>query len=154
MRLRARTENVARVMGTLNRLSDEMDREEREAIRQLGREGQQILRSHAPSESGRLEEGIRFRTTEKQVSFSVRALDPDTGYNYAAVTRFGHRLEFIEPVAGKALMLPEPGRPFSARVPGYKPESDWVDGAFAEFVALVESRAEQISQRLELVART
>src|SRR5687767_6696109 len=50
-------------------------------------------------DSGTLQRGIQARQTGR-LSFDihVRAIDPESGFNYAPVTRFGHDVEIIRPL--------------------------------------------------------
>lgn len=143
------------------------------AMRRMRDAGEEILAFHAPFESGRLAEGIRGVIRGRQVLvFTARAVDPDSGFDYVAVTRFGHRVERIypgqkarsvtspvavtsrgtrriAPVGGAKVLNTKLG--FFGSVKGYRPARDWVERGVDEIEDLAGREAEVIGRG---VART
>src|SRR3954466_8881072 len=70
-----------------------------ESARNVGADAELIYQAAAPHRSGRLKAGIRAIPTGDSVTVTARAVDPDSKFDYVAVTRFGHRKEIIVPVA-------------------------------------------------------
>jgi hypothetical protein len=128
-------------------------------LKKLRSAGEELLALHAPEESGRLISGIRGIIRGRRILvFTVRAEDPDSGFDYVDVTRFGHRVARIYP-GQKARSVTSPvaltaaGTPritsgrgaradifrgakvlktkhgYFASVRGYKPSRDWVEPA-------------------------
>lgn len=97
-----------------------------------------IFASHALVRTGRMARGITSRQEGDTVLVTAHAADPQTGYDYVGVTRFGHRVRVIRPVKAKALRFqPRKGGPFifRASVRGFRPASDWAADALPEVQA-------------------
>lgn len=136
-------------------------------LRPLGRELEAIFLAHSPSDRG-FEGGIRSRlhaavnfVTAGQPTVTVRATarDPESGYAYLNVTRFGHRKLVIFPKHAKALAVRYLGhrnphiiawRPY---VEGYHPESDWVEDASRESEHAVDQAELRLGRRIEVITR-
>jgi hypothetical protein len=92
-----------------------------------------IARQFAPHRSGRLSRGLSASVTSRGGRITVTldsAAVSDEGYPYTAVTRFGHRKQWIYPKPPNTRLRffsRSAGRViFPARVRGYKPLRDWV----------------------------
>lgn len=97
-----------------------------------------IFAAHALVRSGRMARGITSRRQGDAVLVSVHAENPETGFDYVAVTRFGHRMRWIVPRKARALRFqPRKGGAFifRTRVRGFRPSQDWVAGALPEIQA-------------------
>lgn len=94
--------------------------------------------TNAPHQTERLRQGITAVPTRAGVAIRVSAIDPETGFNYVDVTRFGHKVRRIYPVSGRTptgrrrfrggyLRFVYGGVLFYRRsVRGYRPTTDWV----------------------------
>src|SRR4051794_9873618 len=69
-----------------------------ESARNVGDDAELIYQEAAPHRSGRLARGIRAISVGDEVVVSAVAVDPKTGFDYVAVSRFGHRKNVIRPV--------------------------------------------------------
>jgi hypothetical protein len=152
-----------------------IDREFGESARNVGTDAELIYQAHAPIRSGRLKSGIRATPVgEDQVIVTARAVDPDSGFDYVAVTRFGHRKRVIIPVtrrgqARKSRAIRRgPGGRFIARgggmlafeslgrhwilpaVRGFRPKTDWVETAWSEVRAAADTELEQTGNKIEV----
>lgn len=166
MRIRAKVTNAAKVGRAFSDAAREVAAGKDELLREVGQEGQQLLRNASPSSPGHpLWEGIKFRRGGDVINFTVHARDPESGYDYAAVTRFGHRVSIIEPVNAKALIIGGAGvefdpkakgndRPFRAWVSGSDPGFDWLEFGWEDVVAEAEDKLVNLGQRIELRAFT
>lgn len=104
----------------------------------------------APVKTGRLRRGITSRLVGGIIEIISTARNPDTGYAYTGVTRFGHRVRRIYPVKAKALAFTIGGRTLvRAWVRGYHPASDWAERGIPEALAVVERSAANIADELE-----
>lgn len=141
----------------------------------LAADAEIILQAHAPKgKTLRLARGIRARTVGDTTIIEAEAKNPETGFDYVGVTRFGHRVARIfpgrvarsigstvkftasgtvrkRPVRGaRALKTPWGPR---ASVRGFKPLGDWASGAREEVILLSEMKlkefAEDVADRLD-----
>lgn len=119
----------------------------------LAPEATRITREFAPSNTGRSARTIkaRVRSYGGRITLELHAdfVNPDTGYDFLRVTRFGHRVAFIFPRNAKALRFVPRGAPggkpiFRMFVRGYHPKRDWVEQAHA----VVGDRLGQVSDRV------
>lgn len=108
-------------------------------------------RGFAPEESGALHEGMsapvssRGGTVVVNIRSSVR--DPESGYAYTGVTRFGHRKKFIVPRRAKVLSFEWNGQHIiSRRVRGQTRASDWVADAAPGIADLTEQAGNNIGR--------
>lgn len=167
MRIRAKITNAADVGAAFSDAARTLDSGSREMVQQLGADGRDFLRYASPSAPGNpLWEGIRFRSDGKTVNFTIHAYDPESGYDYAAVTRFGHRVEYITPVSRKALLIGASrgfspagddraaNRDFRAWVPGYDPAEDWVDSGWTAILQEAEDQLGDLGDKVELRVHT
>jgi hypothetical protein len=136
-------------------------------VREVGDDSELIFSAHALKDTGRMSRGVRSIPTGTTAVITVHAENPDTRFDYVAVTRFGHRVERIYPkhdvqnpgrylaptprgprwVDKKpALRIPKGnkhGGGFYASVRGFKPQGDWAQRALPE----VERNASQALTR-------
>lgn len=133
----------------------------------LGRQLEWKFIRHAPADRG-FEGGIRSRIhaavnfiTAGQPTVTVRATarDPESGYAYLNVTRFGHRRTVIFPKHANALAVHYAGhrnphliawRPY---VEGYHPTSDWVEDATRDAESDIAAVQLRLGRRIETVTR-
>lgn len=119
-------------------IQDEIIRE----FRTLARVAEDVYRSFAPEDSGRLRDTIDARVflgnaSMPRITVFARALDPTNNFDYLDVTRFGHRRTFLEPRRARMLKVHYAGRdragegPYVLRpnVSGAVVASDWVEDA-------------------------
>lgn len=121
-------------------------------LKKMRPEAEDAFRIYAPEDSGRLLQGIRGIIFGRQeLIVTVRAEDPETGFDYVDVTRFGHRVdriyagqkgrsatsparftvrgtERITPLRGARALKTKLG--FFRSVRGFKPAHDWAEPAF------------------------
>jgi hypothetical protein len=136
-------------------------------FRPLGRRLEAVYVAHAPSDRG-MEGGIRARlhaavnfVTAGKPTITVRATarDPESGYAYLRVTRFGHRKLVIFPKHARALAVHYAGHrnphlvEFRPYVEGYHPDRDWVKDAEREAERDVAAAELRLGRRIEVVTR-
>lgn len=134
---RASTRGAGRVGRKLSRTAQALNSDLRTELRALSERAEETFRDYAPEESGRLREGIEAvpsRRAEIGYEIHAEARNPDDGFDYVAVTRFGHRtgLRWIYPSRSRALRLRERsfGRViYAGRVRAYHPSRDWAEVA-------------------------
>jgi hypothetical protein len=135
------------------------------AERELGRKAELAFAAYAPVKTGRLIRGISSFALGNGVTVKAEALNPESGYDYVGVTRFGHGV--IRPkyrvqkknagiwlqeraphlFIGKAgaLRFTVGGKVvFAAYVNAWKPAMDWAEAALPE----VETQAQAVASRL------
>lgn len=140
-------QRIARELGRYNHDVREL----REAV---GADAEIIFQAHAPKgRSGRLSRGIRARSHGSDVVIEAHARDPETGFDYVRVSRFGHTVRRIY-AGAVARSLSSPARftaaggvrsrplkgaqalntPFGlfASVRGFHPKVDWAEAAYHE----------------------
>jgi hypothetical protein len=122
-----------------------VDDELRNALKELGDTAELIFASYALHRTGRMARGIVSRAFGDRVIVEAHARNPETGYDYVGVTRFGHKVSIIRPKRAKALRIPLAGgtifRKFSR---GFHPATDWAEDALPE----IETEAEAVAFRL------
>lgn len=123
------------------------------AVKNVGTDSELIFAAHARKKTGRMARNIRSTAVGDTAIVRVHARNPRTGYDYVGVTRFGHKLKWIEPTrvwptsgVGKKLMrIPDVGwrwfqpapalkTPFGffRRVRGFHPAGDWAQKAMPQ----------------------
>jgi hypothetical protein len=123
-------------------------------MRSLGERLETVFAVAAPKgRTGRLSRGIRSVPSPGGFAIRADAQNPETGYDYVGVTRFGHRAAWIVPRQARALRFFIGRRMvFARRVRGYRPASDWVEDALpavrAEEMAAVTRLGRRIDSRL------
>lgn len=166
--------NAGRQATKARQISEISDQGVLKAARNVGTDAELIFREHAPVRSGRLARGIRATALGNQVVVTAVAVDPKTGFDYVAVTRFGHRKAVIVPVNRKGqarksrtvrrvrgrfakraagmLVFTSRGRLWRlGSVRGFKPRGDWVDKAWPEIKIVTDAEMEKIKQEIEVV---
>lgn len=161
----AKVTNAASVGRRFRVLSDTLDKDVAKAVSDLGRQIQESYKRAAPKATGTLQRGIRVRRegeTGLIITVSARA---ESGYDYAFITRFGHRTRWIYPrriwsdsttKSGRRLpamlkVQPHNGTWFyAARVRGYNPPGDWADAAWPVAKRLAAARTEQLARQIQL----
>lgn len=127
-----------------------VDEELHNSLQDLGDAAELIFAAHALHRTGRLARGIVARVFGNRVIVEAHARNPDTGYDYVGVTRFGHRVAIIRPKRAKALRIALAGgtifRKFSR---GFHPASDWAEDALPEIEAEAEAVAFRLGKTLE-----
>jgi hypothetical protein len=142
------------------------------SVRNVGDDAELIYQAHALRRSGRLARGIKARATGDTVIVSAVAVDPDSGFDYVRVTRFGHKKAIIRPVgaggrprrartvarssAGQFSRRGAPALVFESLgqvwklpyVRGFRPTSDWVADALPEVEAAAATEMEQTGNRI------
>lgn len=99
-------------------------------------------------DSGRFGTGRNFQITMNPIS--------PKGFNYGAVSRFGHRQIKIFPTTSRLLALPFKRDGHSVRTPwvrGFKPASDWTDVPAAMVDKIAGAEMVKLSRRLEYRGR-
>lgn len=135
------------------------------AMRDVGDDAELIYASLAPvGQSGRLSRGITAFVIGDQVWVRAEAKNPQTGYDYVGVTRFGHKLRKIFPTRvwahngpGKINVkfpwgwrridrAPALKTPFGFRrwVRGYKPKRDWAEPGLRLVTDSAQKRLDQL----------
>lgn len=138
--------------------SDTMD-----AQRELGKAAEVVFGAHVPIRSGRALRGISSDALGAGVTVTDVAKNPETGYDYIGVTRFGHRVARIFPkhtaasastlASGKsrkgALRFSVNGRVmYRASVAGYHPASDWATDALPEVQVAAQAVATRLGHKI------
>lgn len=137
------------------RLQGFMTRELRRAIDETADDAIIIYQAHAPRRSGRLARGVARRSlVGGGEEIGARAIDPDSGFDYVAVSRFGHIKARIVPTRGRWLKLKmgmrRNQRVFRKSVRGFHPTSDWVDDARVAVETEAERNMARFNSRLQV----
>jgi hypothetical protein len=151
---RASTKGYRRTAGKLSRTGREIQPLILAEFRgNLSSEVLDIAHAFAPEDSGRLQKELTAPVSSSggtvRVNLRSPVKDPESGYEYTGVTRFGHRKAFLTPVRATRFQFYSSvaGRVISpARVRGYKPASDWVEDAEPEMVEAVEESGEELGR--------
>lgn len=136
----------------------------RSAISDTATDAEVIFAAHALRNTGRMARGVRAVVAGDSAIVTVEARNPQTGFDYVGVTRFGHRSRNITPThppkaarfypkTAKAFPLPFGFRrsitgfaalkmPFGYRrsVRGFHPSRDWAEGAMPEVQKVADER--------------
>jgi hypothetical protein len=132
-------------------------------VRRLGRVFEDVYRTHAPDDSGRLRGSIRAAPffndpSQPRTSIYAYARDPKNGYDYLPVTRFGHRVLTIVPKVKRALTVHADGRDLAGEGPyflapsvrGYHPFTDWVEDAEREAILETSDSTRRLGREIVL----
>lgn len=134
-----------------------------EGQREVGKAAEVVFGAHVPIKSGRALRGISSDVLGAGVTVTDVAKNPETGYDYIGVTRFGHKVARIFPThtagsasvrtSGKArqgtLRFSIGGRVlYRASVAGYHPASDWATDALPEVQVAAEAVATRLGQKI------
>lgn len=160
--IKARTVGVERIARQFGLARLKVPDDTLDAQRELGRAAEVVFGAHAPFKTGRLVRGIASRLAGKTVVVEAEARNPQSGYDYVAVTRFGHKGE-IKPLDPRppamvtathkpratgsraALRFVIGGRVFYRhKTMGYHPSRDWAQSALPE----IEVEAQRVVTRL------
>lgn len=144
--------------------AEQLRKDTEAAVRDLGERAELIYAAHAPhGATGRLARGVS--STAQGLNAVVRddARNPQTGYDYVGVTRFGHREARLYARHAPATVLATGrarqgvlrftigGRVFYRRsVRAYRPLSDWAERAVPQIRAQAERTMSEIGRRIEL----
>lgn len=155
LRVRGKLTNVEQVRAGLQRLHHDLDPTMEDGVRELGNLAVDIFKAAAPKgRTHQLERGIKARKRgTRGIDITVHAVNPETGYDYADVTRKGHRVEEIVPTEGrKALRLRfnSGDVKFFDRVRGVEVHRDWVDDAIPAVLEASDAVMKQMSRDLDL----
>lgn len=130
------------------------------ALVDVADQAETFFKDHAPEDKGRLKRGITATPTATGVSIRVAAKDPETGYDYVGVTRFGHKVRRIRPIAGRTksgrrifrpgfLRLEIGGRVlYRTSVRGVVKKVDWVVPARAESRVYAREQMKQVGAEI------
>lgn len=155
LRVRGKVTNVAKVNESLNSTRNALGDINERAVRDLGQTAVGILQGVAPSgRSNALQRGIKARRVGiRGIDITVHAISPESGYDYAAVTRFGHQVEEIFPTEERKALLvrwQSGGSNFRSNVRGFQPSGDWVDKGLPLVLEAADEAARQMGRELEL----
>lgn len=150
-RFTATTEDVDDLLTRILTTARTLERDVREGVDQIGDDAELIFAGHALKRTGRMARGIKARRAGNMVLVEAKAVDPDSGYDYVAVTRFGHRGRIVVKNA-RALRFMMKGRVmFRHSTAGFHPTGDWANDALPQ----VFEAADAVAKRLgfEIIAR-
>ena len=115
----------------------------------------EIGREFAPEDVGRLKNELTAPVSSRggtvRVTLRSPVKDPDSGYAYTGVTRFGHRKKVLLPVKAERFQFysTPAGRVISPKkVKGYHPKVDWVAEAQPVIAEVVEQSGEEIGREI------
>lgn len=167
-RIVVNTSPLTRLGSQFRRRIDEFPIELEEAQRKVGDKAQKIFAASAASRGfQKVAEGVTVTNHGNRLIIEVSAVNPQTGYDYAPVTRFGHRVKYIVPkrrstasvvATGRrrrhgrraALQLVDSGGRFFYRrkVLAWQPASDWAEDVMPEVQEVVRLEARSLGRRL------
>jgi len=143
-----------------------------ESARNVANDAELIYKEAAPKRSHRLARGIKAVGHGDEVFVRAVAVDPKTGFDYVAVSRFGHRKDFIVPVSksgqprqsrtvrrdptGRFVTRGAPALVFSSRgstwklsqVRGFRPKGDWVDKAWPAVKEAADTELDRVGTEI------
>jgi hypothetical protein len=151
---------------------DELD----QVMNSVAKDAQEVYRKHAPRRSGRLQRGIRVVPAGESIVLTAKAVDPQSGYDYVAVSRLGHRKRYIFPVHKSGRKAGQPRSALSSRrgksgqfitrgpgylkfrsrgklwyliaVRGFRPKSDWAKDAAPEVKAIADAGMKRTGNKI------
>jgi hypothetical protein len=129
-------------------------------FRELGAVVEQEFAAAAPEDTGRLRGRVHAfvyfgRPSQPQITVRTFARDPDSGYAYVNVTRFGHRKAVIVARRAPKLAVHYAGHrnphivAFVDAVRGYRPTHDWAEDAAAAASRSVDHSATRLGRAIE-----
>jgi hypothetical protein len=132
-------------------------------FRELRGKIEDTFKQYAPSDRGEaggikqhLKAALEFQRGQPGIAVRVSARDPESGFDYLEVTRYGHRKMVIFPTSGrKSLAVHYAGHrnphivEFRPYVPGATPDSDWVEDAQPQADRQVADAALRLGTRIE-----
>ncbi len=115
----------------------------------------EIGQEFAPEDTSRLKNELTAPVSSRggtvRINLRSPVKDPESGYEYTGVTRFGHRKKILRPVKAERFQFYSnvAGRVISPKqVRGYRPEADWVQEAKPVMVEAVEEAGENIGREI------
>jgi len=171
-KIKGNIEGAGRQAANARSVARTIDDAMNESVRNVADDAELIYQSAAPRRSHRLARGIKARVVGDQAVVSATAVDPESGFDYVNVTRFGHRKRVIYPVtkAGKPRKARKAtrgaGGQFSARgggalafqslgrqwilssVRGFRPKGDWVELALPEVTAAADTELDRTGNEI------
>lgn len=75
------------------------------ALEKTGQEGLTVFAVYAPRDTTRLIRDLHVDVQGHRVNIVTDPVDPESGYHYIAVTRFGHKRAWIYPRRAKKLEI-------------------------------------------------
>lgn len=119
----------------------------------LSTEVLEIAQEFAPEDTGALKKELSAPVSSLggTVKINLRSpvKDPESGFAYTDVTRFGHRKKIIRPIKAQRLQFASKtlGRIIAVKqVRGYTPEADWVEEAEPSIVEAVEESGDELGR--------
>lgn len=141
MKFQATVSGANRQASRLYRSSVKLDTGVTEAQTETLVLARRLLAAAAPVGSGRLRDSIRVVITKHEGIIKADPKDPDTGYSYIRITRFGHQSKIIKPKKVRALEFePVSTTIFRASVRGFRPKRDWADKPKPEIKAFAKGK--------------
>lgn len=146
----------------------ELDQLLTEAMEGVGEDAEIIFAAHALHKTGRMARGVKSRTVGGEVLVTVEAKNPLSGFDYVAVTRFGHRKARIEPTARNRATVVATGRArkrgreamlrfviggrvmYRRSVRGFHPATDWAATAMPEVNQAAERSLGTLGRKIVL----
>lgn len=127
-----------------------------DTVEAIGKDAVRCLQLAAPEKTGRLKRSIQYRTTGRMSGEVFEdARNPDSGYLYGPVTRFGHgpivpKHASLDPKRRPALRFVIAGRVVYVKsVKAWRPPGgDWVDKADGPIRDAVRLRAVELRVKL------
>jgi hypothetical protein len=162
--LKARTLGVESVLRRFLVAASLLPSDTLDAQRELGKAAEVVFGAYVPVRSGRALRGISSDVLGAGVTVTDVARNPQSGYDYIGVTRFGHSVARIFPkhstgsastlANGKkkrgALRFSIGGRVlYRASVAGYHPASDWATDALPEVEVAAQGVATRLGRKIE-----
>lgn len=143
------TFEAGRAASELRRMSEKMPGEMQRTMVFLGEVTEPIYAQVAPRRTGRLARGIRATTVGLVMVVRAVARNPETGYDYVGVTRFGHRVSRIYARSAQALRFTVGGQLLLRKsVRGYHPASDWAERGHRAADQAAEIAARRFGERV------
>lgn len=136
----------------------------RGAVSDVAGDAELIYAAHALFKTGRMSRGVKAVVAGDTALVRVDAVDPRTGFDYVAVTRFGHRVRRIVPKhepKDERYLAPIPNvgprwvnkraalsTPFGFRasVRGFHPTQDWAAGAMPDVQKAADQRMAELGR--------
>lgn len=147
----------------------DLDREIMRAQRELADDAEIIFASFALHRTGRMARNIHTVQSGKELTVETEARDPQTGFDYVRITRFGHRTFRIVPkrqfaasviatgqrrAKGHRAMLrwvqTDGGVVYRHSSRGFHPVRDWASEAIPEIRIRAQSRMGALARRIEV----
>jgi hypothetical protein len=148
-----------------------LDRILAEEMRGLGDDAELAFAAVARKATGRMARNIKAHARGATIEITVFARNPTSGFDYVAVTRFGHKVEWIYPRADRvrrpayvlatkrkratgrnaALRFVLGGRViYARRVRAFQPDHDWADDAMPTVQRAADEAMARVKRRIEL----